>query len=171
MIPCGLRKLPSPIVDDLRYLRRLSSSCDYSTKTLSQRYPDSRGCTLRGGCDIMLLMTALLIVIIISDYRDVSNEGLNAARQWPRSCFSLNERDSRDGGSGFNRSFKYATDLYICSRMANEILDVIIIASEHGLIRYGMVLWSIMVPDRRRNTISYEGLRKRLLSACRRYLT
>lgn len=75
------------------------------------------------------------------------------------------------GGSGFNRSFKYATDLYICSRMANEILDVIIIASEHGLIRYGMVLWSIMVPDRRRNTISYEGLRKRLLSACRRYLT
>lgn len=29
----------------------------------------------------MLLMTTLLIVIIISDYRDVSNEGLNAARQ------------------------------------------------------------------------------------------
>lgn len=29
----------------------------------------------------MLLMTTLLIVIIISDYRDVSNEGLSAARQ------------------------------------------------------------------------------------------
>ncbi|XP_033174982.1 uncharacterized protein LOC117230680 [Bombus vosnesenskii] len=57
------------------------SMSTYCTKTLSQRYPDSRGCTLRGGCDIMLLMTALLIVIIISDYRDVSNEGLNAARQ------------------------------------------------------------------------------------------
>lgn len=62
MIQCGLRKLPSPIVGDLRYLRRLSSSCDYSTKTLSQRYPDSRGCTLREGCDVMPLAVTLFVI-------------------------------------------------------------------------------------------------------------
>lgn len=62
MIQCGLRKLPSPIVGDLRYLRRLSSSCDYSTKTLSQRYPDSRGCTLREGCDVTPLAVTLFVI-------------------------------------------------------------------------------------------------------------
>ncbi|CAK9808716.1 hypothetical protein ANTQUA_LOCUS5720 [Anthophora quadrimaculata] len=66
VLTCGLRKLPSPIADDLRYLRRLSSSCDYSAKTLSQRYPDSRGCTFQGGYNVVTSVPIFLLNCLIA---------------------------------------------------------------------------------------------------------